>query len=120
MLFHQWMKLIIFQAFFTELLLFLLLREGLQGDPEDSTSAVGPQLGAMRDKGFGGGVWGWGHKGVSGTYRPVIGPPLHSPHPAVWCKRALVEHYGLGILVCHLGHVTEDIFFCDDSKEAPV
>lgn len=31
----------------------------------------------------------------------------------------LVEHYGLGILVCHLGHVTEDIFFCNNTKEAP-
>lgn len=30
----------------------------------------------------------------------------------------LVEHYGLGVLVCHLGHMTEDIFFCNNTKEA--
>ena len=32
---------------------------------------------------------------------------------------ALVEHDGLGILVCHLRHVTQDVLFCDDSKQAP-
>lgn len=32
----------------------------------------------------------------------------------------LIEHYGLWVLVCHLGHMTEDIFFCNNTKEAPV
>lgn len=50
---------------------------------------------------------------------PVIGPLLRSPPlPHVQCGRALVEHYGLWVLVCHLGHMTEDIFFCDNTKEA--
>ncbi|KAK5893390.1 hypothetical protein CgunFtcFv8_006266 [Champsocephalus gunnari] len=28
-----------------------------------------------------------------------------------------VEHDGPGILVCHLSHVTQDIFFCDNTKK---
>lgn len=50
---------------------------------------------------------------------PVNRPPLHSHLPHFGKRRTLVEHYGLGILVCHLGHVTEDIFFCNNTKEAP-
>lgn len=29
-----------------------------------------------------------------------------------------VEHYWSGVLVCRLGHMTEDIFFCYNAKEA--
>lgn len=50
---------------------------------------------------------------------PVNGPPLHSHLPHIGKRRMLVEHYGLGVLVCHLGHMTEDIFFCNNTKEAP-
>lgn len=35
------------------LLLLLVHPEGRDGDPEDSTSAAGPQLGAMQDGGLG-------------------------------------------------------------------
>lgn len=64
-------------------------------------------------------VGGIGHE-VSVMSGPVIGPLLRFPPlPHVQCGRALVEHYGLGVLVCHLGHMTEDIFFCDNTKEAP-
>lgn len=64
------------------------------------------------------GLGGTGHE-VSVMSGPVIEPLLRSPPlPHVQCGRALVEHYGLGVLVCHLGHMTEDIFFCDNTKEA--
>lgn len=56
---------------------------------------------------------------VRGMNCPVNGPPLHSHLPHIGKRRMLVEHYGLGVLVCHLGHMTEDIFFCNNTKEAP-
>lgn len=31
-----------------------------------------------------------------------------------------VEHYWSGVLVCRLGHMTEDIFFCYNAKEASI
>lgn len=44
-------------------------------------------------------------------------PPLPFPlSPQLWVS---VEHYGGGVLVCRLGHMTEDIFFCYNAKEAP-
>lgn len=44
-------------------------------------------------------------------------PPLQFPlSPQLWVS---VEHYWGGVLVCRLGHMTEDIFFCYDAKEAP-
>lgn len=44
-------------------------------------------------------------------------PPLHFPlSPQLLSS---VEHYWCGVLVCRLGHMTEDIFFCYDAKEAP-
>lgn len=57
---------------------------------------------------------------VRGMSCPVNGPPLHSHLPRSGKRRTLVEHYGLGVLVCHLGHMTEDIFFCNNAKEAPI
>lgn len=55
---------------------------------------------------------------VRGMNCPVNAPPLHSL-PRSERRKMLVEHYGLGVLVCHLGHMTEDIFFCNNTKEAP-
>lgn len=44
-------------------------------------------------------------------------PPLPFPlSPQLWVS---VEHYGGGVLVWRLGHMTEDIFFCYNAKEAP-
>lgn len=54
------------------------------------------------------------------------GPPPPHPHccllahPSRPGKSGSVEHDGLGILVCHLSHVTKDIFFCDNTKQPPV
>lgn len=31
----------------------------------------------------------------------------------------LIKHDRFGVLVCHLGHVSQNIFFCDDSKKSP-
>lgn len=59
-------------------------------------------------------------RGVREMSCPVNGPPLHSHLPRSGKRTALVEHYGLGVLVCHLGHMTEDIFFCNNTKEASV
>lgn len=86
----------------------LLLPRGPRGRlPKVSTRGVAKK-----------GLGGTGHE-VSVMSGPVIGPLLRSPPlPHVQCGRALVEHYGLGVLVCHLGHMTEDIFFCDNTKEA--
>ena len=57
--------------------------------------------------------------------RPRDAPPPPPPPPPPRCRprpgrSRSVEHYGLGILVCHLRHVTKDIFFCDDTKQPPV
>lgn len=43
---------------------------------------------------------------------PLLSPL--SPH-----LQNSVEHYWSGVLVCRLGHMTEDIFFCYNAKEAP-
>lgn len=52
---------------------------------------------------------------VRGMNCPVNGPPLHSL-PRSERRKMLVEHYGLGVFVCYLGHMTEDIFFCNNTK----
>lgn len=31
----------------------------------------------------------------------------------------LIKHDGFGVLVCHLGHVSQNILFCDDAKKSP-
>lgn len=31
----------------------------------------------------------------------------------------LIKHDGFRVLVCHLGHVSQNILFCDDSKKSP-
>lgn len=68
-------------------------------------------------QGGGPNVRGWNYPG---------GPPpphLHCllpAHPSRPGKSGSVEHDGLGILVCHLSHVTKDIFFCDNTKKPPV
>lgn len=43
-------------------------------------------------------------------------PPPFPLSPQLWVS---VEHYWGGVLVCRLGHMTEDIFFCYNAKEAP-
>lgn len=55
---------------------------------------------------------------VRGMNCPVNGPPLHSL-PRSERRKMLVEHYGLGVFVCYLGHMTEDIFFCNNTKQSP-
>jgi len=31
----------------------------------------------------------------------------------------LIKHDGFRVLVCHLGHVSQNILFCDDPKKSP-
>lgn len=31
----------------------------------------------------------------------------------------LIKHDGFRVLVCHLGHVSQNILFCDDAKKSP-
>lgn len=68
--------------------------------------------------------WEWSRRHTSSPSSPS--PPLP---PSLCChllplcshpgRSRSVEHNGLGILVCHLGHVTEDVFFCDNTKQPP-
>ncbi len=57
--------------------------------------------------------------------RPGGAPPPPPPRcrlplpPGRPGRSGSVEHDGLGILVCHLSHVTKDIFFCDNTKKPP-
>lgn len=75
--------------------------------------------------GWGGGGGVDGGPNVRGWNYPGGPPPprLHCLLPARPSrpgKSGSVEHDGLGILVCHLSHVTKDIFFCDNTKKPPV
>lgn len=62
-------------------------------------------------------VRGWNYPGGPPPPRPHCLLPAHPSRPG---KSGSVEHDGLGILVCHLSHVTQDIFFCDNTKQPPV
>lgn len=89
-----------------------------------SLSVTGPPVGQLSvDRGSLRGlkrVLGWGLD-VRDWSRPEGAPPPRSPRPPLGApgRSGLVEHDGLWVLVGHLGHVTQDIFFCDNTKEPP-
>lgn len=62
-------------------------------------------------------VRGWNYPGGPPPPRLHCLLPAHPSRPGT---SGSVEHDGLGILVCHLSHVTKDIFFCDNTKQPPV
>lgn len=63
------------------------------------------------------GVRGWSCPGGPPPPRPRCCLLARPSRPG---RSGSVEHDGLGILVCHLSHVTKDIFFCDNTKKPPV